>query len=97
MKTEDKIREAFEKSYGEVSGYMCEVTYHDQFEHFKAGYLALLNELVISGSIICGDTFAKHGVKYDLYEGVYDEGGYWDCRGYQLIPIYRLPEGVNRD
>ena len=87
--TEQKIREAYAAA---VQKDIYLVNYHS----FKTGYMALLNELVISGSIICGDKFAKHGVKYDLFEGFIDEVGYWDARGYELIPIYRLPEGVTK-
>jgi hypothetical protein len=95
MTNEQKIREAFAKEvWADTVWEGCGPT---ALDIYTAGYLALLNELVISGSIICGDKFAKHGVKYDLYEGVYDENKYWENRGYELIPIYRLPEGVNRD
>lgn len=74
MTTEQKIREAFEKEYGTPNEVLCEVTYWDQFDHFKAGYLTLLNELEPEMAIT-DRNFSTHLVEilYRLPEGVTKE------------------------
>lgn len=43
MGTEQKIKEAFDAKYGDVSCFNCLEDYQDLLSTFRAGYLALLN------------------------------------------------------
>lgn len=57
MTTEQHIREAFDKQYSFLADYEKE----EQYPVFKAGYLALLNEL---------ELYDAHELTYLLPEGV---------------------------
>lgn len=61
---------------------------------FKAGYLALLNQLNQTGSLVTGSMSAKHGEMHTLIDEHDDQCGYWKNRGYELVPVYSLPEGI---
>ena len=43
MTTEQKIKEAFDAKYGDVSHFNCLEDYQDLLSTFRAGYLSLLN------------------------------------------------------
>ena len=53
---------------------------------------AVMAEFERVGSIIHGTEDSKFGAKDELTDAVDDETGYWENRGYDLIPVYALKE-----
>ena len=53
---------------------------------------AIMERFERVGSIIHGTEDSKFGVKDELTDADDDDTGYWENRGYDLIPVYALKE-----
>ena len=85
MTTEAKIRKAFDKQYSFLADYEKE----EQYPVFKAGYLALLNELEQTAYIYINDEF-----KFTS-RVVLNQDNDWHP-SWKPEKLYRLPEGVTK-